>query len=561
MNLRKTLAAALALAMLAGCSGGTSAASTPASSAGSEASEPKINEELSKQYQNLNLRKALSLSINRQEIADLVLKDGSIAAEGFIPKDFAYGPDGKDYRETAGNLIEYNPEKAKELVEEAKKELGVDNISIELLYETDSEAPGKVCAAIQQMWQDTLGINVTLVSKTKKERLSLMNGLTYQVGLTRWGPDYADPQTYLDLFYSKSSGYNNYYFNDEYDALLEKAETGEDAADPEKRWADMVAAEKVIIDDMGLIPVFQNGSAMLINPDVSGIEFHNAGVDSYREVTVNKDDKTLNVAINADLNTMDHHVATDGGSFIMQSLCIGGLAKLDENAQPVPDLASSWDISNDGLEYTFHIREGAKWSDGTPLTANDFVFAWRRLNDPELQSEYAFILDTIHVKNAKACHDGELPAEELGVKAVDDNTFVVTLDIPCGFALGLMAFPSFFPLNEEFFNAHKDTYAQSLDDLLYIGPYVFSNWEENHEYTFTKNPNYWDAANQEKYADEIVFTFVSEAQSAALSYQQGNTDVVTLTGDLVDQYKSDPGFVTRLQGYAWRLNLNQKVLE
>ena len=247
MNLRKTLAAALALAMLAGCSGGTSAASTPASSAGSEASEPKINEELSKQYQNLNLRKALSLSINRQEIADLVLKDGSIAAEGFIPKDFAYGPDGKDYRETAGNLIEYNPEKAKELVEEAKKELGVDNISIELLYETDSEAPGKVCAAIQQMWQDTLGINVTLVSKTKKERLSLMNGLTYQVGLTRWGPDYADPQTYLDLFYSKSSGYNNYYFNDEYDALLEKAETGEDAADPEKRWADMVAAEKLII--------------------------------------------------------------------------------------------------------------------------------------------------------------------------------------------------------------------------------------------------------------------------------------------------------------------------
>ena len=557
MNYRKTLAAALALAMLAGCSGGTSAASAPASSA----AEPASTVDVSAQYKNLNFRKALSLSIDRNQIADLVLKDGSIAAEGFIPKDFAYGPDGKDYRETAGNLIEYDVAKAKELLEEAKKELGVDNFSVELLYETDSEAPGKVCAAIQQMWQDNLGINVTLVSKTKKERLALMNGLTYEIGLTRWGPDYADPQTYLDLFYSHSSGYNNYYFNDEYDALLDKAETGEDAADPEKRWADMIAAEKVIIDDMGLIPVFQNGSAMLINPAVKGIEFHNAGVDSYREVTVDKTDKTLNVAINADLNTMDHHVATDGGSFIMQSLCIGGLAKLDENGQPVEDLAESWEISDDGLEYTFHLRKDAKWSNGTPLTANDFVFAWRRLDDPELQSEYAFILDTIHVKNAKACQDGELPLEELGVKAVDDNTFVVTLDIPCGFALGLMAFPSFFPLNEEFFNAHKDTYAQSLDDLLYIGPYVFSNWEENHEYTFTKNPNYWDAANQKDYADEIVFTFVSEAQSAALSYQQGNTDVVTLTGDLVDQYKSDPGFVTRLQGYAWRLNLNQTIKE
>ncbi len=560
MKYKKLLAAALALAMLAGCSGGSSEPAAPEGGEG-ETAETKINEELSKQYQNLNLRKALSMSINRQEIADLVLKDGSIAAEGFIPKDFAYGPDGKDYRETVGNLIEYNPEEAKKLIEEAKKELGVDNISIELLYETDSEAPGKVCAAIQQMWQDNLGINVTLVSKTKKERLDMMNGLTYQVGLTRWGPDYADPQTYLDLFYSKQSGYNNYYFNDEYDALLEKAEVGEDAADPEKRWADLIAAEKLIIDDMGIIPVFQNGSAMLINPAVSGIEFHNAGVDSYREVTVDRADKTLKVAINADLNTMDHHVATDGGSFIMQSLCIGGLAKLDENAQPVEDLAESWDISDDGTVYTFKIREGVTWSNGTPLTANDFVFGWRRLNDPELQSEYAFILETIGVKNAKATHDGDKPMEELGVEATDDHTFVVTLDRPCGFALGLMAFPSFFPLNEEFFNAHKDTYAQSLDDLLYVGPYVFSNWEENHEYTFTKNPNYWDAENQKDYADELVFTFVSEAQSAALSYQQGNTDVVTLTGDLVDQYKSDPGFTQRLQGYAWRLNLNQKVME
>ena len=167
MNFKKTLAAVMAIAMLAGCSGSGSAAGSSASSAGSE-SGPVQNEKLSKQYQNLALRQALSMSIDRNQIAELVLKDGSIAAEGFIPKDFAYGPDGKDYRETVGNLLEYNPDKAKELIEQAKKELGEDDITIELLYETDSEAPGKVCAAIPQMWQDTLGINVVLVSKTKK---------------------------------------------------------------------------------------------------------------------------------------------------------------------------------------------------------------------------------------------------------------------------------------------------------------------------------------------------------------------------------------------------------
>ena len=564
MNFKKTLAIGLAALLLAGCSGSGSPASSAApagSSAGSEqepAAEPSAD--LSAQYQNLNFRLALSYAIDRQQIADLVLKDGSIAAEGFIPKDFAYGPDGKDYRETVGNLLSYDVDKAKECLEKAKEELGTDSFTVSLLYETDSEAPGKVCAAIQQMWQDNLGITVNLVSKTKKERLDLMNNLTYEIGLTRWGPDYADPQTYLDLFKSDQSGYNNYYFNDDYDALLNKAENGEDAADPEKRWQDLIDAEKLIIDDMGIIPVFQNGSAMLINPDVTGIEFHNAGVDSYRQITVANDTNTVNIAINADLNTMDHHVATDGGSFVMQNLCIGGLAALDENGQPIPDLAESWEISDDGTVYTFHIRD-AKWSNGTPLTANDFVFGWRRLNDPELQSEYAFILETIGVKNAKATHDGEMAMEELGVEAVDDKTFVVTLDRPCGFALGLMAFPSFFPLNEEFFNEHKDTYAQSLDDLLFCGPYVFSNWEENHEYTFTKNPDYWNAAEFEQYADEIIFTFVSEAQSAALSYQQGNTDVVTLTGDLVDQYKADPGFTQRLQGYAWRLNVNQTVKE
>ena len=277
--------------------------------------------------------------------------------------------------------------------------------------------------------------------------------------------------------------------------------------------------------------------------------------------TTSADDSTVVVAINADLNTMDHHVATDGGSFIMQSMCIGGLAALDSDAQAIPDLAESWDISDDGLVYTFHIRDGVNWSNGTPVTANDFVYGWKRLDDPDLASEYAFILETIGVKNAGPAYRGEVSMDELGVEATDDKTFVVTLEQPCGFLLGLMAFPSFFPLNQEFFEAHKDSYAQSIDDLLFCGPYVFSNWEANTEYTFTKNPDYWDAANCTDDVNEDVFRFVTEAQSAALAYQQGDIDVVTLTGGLVDQYSGEAGFTQRLQGYAWRLNLNMTADE
>ncbi|NCB34069.1 MAG: peptide ABC transporter substrate-binding protein, partial [Erysipelotrichia bacterium] len=98
------------------------------------------------------------------------------------------------------------------------------------------------------------------------------------------------------------------------------------------------------------------------------------------------------VAFDADLNTMDYDLATDGNSFIMQSMCIGGLVELDASEQPQPDLAESWDISEDGMTYTFHLRDGLKWSDGTALTANDFVYGWQRLVDPVVASEYNYIM-------------------------------------------------------------------------------------------------------------------------------------------------------------------------
>ena len=268
---------------------------------------------------------------------------------------------------------------------------------------------------------------------------------------------------------------------------------------------------------------------------------------------------SITVAITDDLNTMDHHVATDGRSFIFQSLCIGGLAELDADGQPQPDLAESWDISDDGLIYTFHLRDNIKWSNGDPVTAQDFVYGWKRLVDPALASEYNFIVSTINVHNAADVIDGKLPLDDLGVEAVDDKTFKVTLDLPCGFLLGLMAFPSFFPLNQKFFEAQGDQYALGIDNLLFCGPYTMTTWEPGAEYVFTKNPNYWNAEKQDQYVDEVIFKFVPEAQTAVMSYKGGDVDVVTLTSELVEANASDPGYVSRLQGYAWRLNLNQST--
>ena len=144
--------------------------------------------------------------------------------------------------------------------------------------------------------------------------------------------------------------------------------------------------------------------------------------------------KVLKVAKDVELASMDQHIATDGLSFEVIAATIEGLYTLDADGNAIPAIAKSYDVSEDGLVYTFHLREDAKWSNGEPVTANDFVYAWRRLVDPNTASEYAFIMDVAGVVNAASVNAGEASLEELGVNAVDDYTLEVTLALPVPFS-------------------------------------------------------------------------------------------------------------------------------
>lgn len=267
------------------------------------------------------------------------------------------------------------------------------------------------------------------------------------------------------------------------------------------------------------------------------------------------DASVVTVAIDADLNTMDYEIATDGNSFIMQSLVMSGLTQLAADGTPLPELAETWDVSDDKLVYTFHLAD-AKWSNGDPVTASDFVYAWQRLDNPDTASEYAFILDTVHIANAAAVNAGEADPSELGVKAVDDKTLEVTLTLPCDFFLSLLAFPSFFPLNQKFYEAQGDQFALSPDNLLYCGPYTMTGYQQGSEYTFEKNADYFKADTMSDYVDKIVFRYLQDTQSAMLDYQSGNLDVVKLQGDQVDQYSGSEGFTNRMTGYLWYLSID-----
>lgn len=269
--------------------------------------------------------------------------------------------------------------------------------------------------------------------------------------------------------------------------------------------------------------------------------------------------KEVVVALKANLMTMDQTLATDGTSFTFLTTCMSGLVQNDSDGVPMADLAT-WDVTEDGLTYTFHIDENANWSNGEPVTADDFVYSWRRLADPDIASEYSFFLDTIHVVNAQEVSSGELPVEELGVEAADAKTFVVRLSVPCGFILNVLSNPVFFPLNQAYFEAKGDAYGQSVDDLIYSGAYLMTGWEEGSSYTFTKNPDY---VNADQFPNEtLIYRIILETQTAMLEFEQGNINVVTLTGEMVDQYKDREEFHNRLDGTLWFLlpNMSDETL-
>ncbi|MCU7193661.1 peptide ABC transporter substrate-binding protein [Turicibacter sp. T129] len=269
--------------------------------------------------------------------------------------------------------------------------------------------------------------------------------------------------------------------------------------------------------------------------------------------------KVLKVAKDVELASMDQHIATDGLSFEVIAATIEGLYTLDADGNAIPAIAKSYDVSEDGLVYTFHLREDAKWSNGEPVTANDFVYAWRRLVDPNTASEYAFIMDVAGVVNAASVNAGEASLEELGVNAVDDYTLEVTLALPVPFFLQLMTFPSFFPMNEAFVTEKGADYAQTPEGLLANGPFKMTEWTQGHSFKVEKNDSYYDKDNVN--IDGIEYKIMKDAQTAALEFESGNLDVVRLTGEIVDLYKENEAFTLIHEGYLWYIAPNEEVEE
>jgi len=232
---------------------------------------------------NVNIREALTKAFNKEDLANVVLANGSLPADYLVPQEFTFTEDGTDFREINGNMASYNVEEAKAAWAKGMEELGLTEVTLEILG-GDSDLSKKMDEYFKSQLETNLeGLTITLKEVPFNVRLELDEAQDYDIQVSGWGPDYQDPMTFVDLFVTGSSHNLMSYSNPEFDKLIASAK-GELALDAEGRWEAMAKAEHLLIaEDYAIGGIYQRGTMALVQPYVKGIVSHPFGGDySYK---------------------------------------------------------------------------------------------------------------------------------------------------------------------------------------------------------------------------------------------------------------------------------------
>ena len=270
-----------------------------------------------------------------------------------------------------------------------------------------------------------------------------------------------------------------------------------------------------------------------------------------------KGGSTFTLNLGTEPASIDPQISTDIAGGSVNDLISEGLLKTDKDGKVVAGLAEKWESTPDGLVWTFHLRNGIKWSNGDPITAKDFKDAWVRALSPETASEYSYMLYPI--KNGEAFNTQKAKAEDLGIKVIDDKTLEVTLEAPTPYFDDLVTFKTYMPLNEKFFTEAGEAYFTEADKTLSSGPYVLKSWTHDSEMKFERNPNYYDQASIK--TDNIVFKLISDNAASFNAFKNDEVDVTVVTVAQAKEFEKDPRLVSSNDGSVWYLLMNTKIKE
>ncbi len=403
--------------------------------------------------------------------------------------------------------------------------------TLDYLYNTSS-GHQVIAEALQGIWKDELGLDITVESQEWAVFQTNRTEGNFQIARHGWLGDYVDPMTFLDMWISSSGQNDAKYKSPEYDALIA---TALKSADPAERMAAMHEAEKIIMTDLPIIPLYHYTNVWLDNGKVKDY-VHDILIGHMLFMWASKAEGDIVYHLGATPKSLDpqKNNATDGADVIQHTF--EGLTTKDKNGVIVPGMAESWTTSEDGLTWTFKLRD-AKWSDGKPVTAQDFVTGWSRAVDPLTECEYAYQIYN-YVKNAQAIYEGNATPDTLGVKAVDDKTLEVTLEAPCGYFTQLTAFPTYYPVRADV--VKNEAWANKPATYISNGPYVLTKFELQNEIVIEKNPNYWNAASMP--CPKVIMKLTDDDAAALAAFESGEMDIAETFPPEETQRMKDAGF-------------------
>ncbi len=267
---------------------------------------------------------------------------------------------------------------------------------------------------------------------------------------------------------------------------------------------------------------------------------------------------TLNINLTGEVPDLNSVTTTDSISFNVLTNLMEGLYRIDQDQKPVPAAAEGVEVSSDGLTYTFTLRDGIQWSNGDPVVAEDYRYAWLKVLDPETAATYAYIISTF-VKGAAEYNAEEGSVDDVAVEAPDDKTLRVELVSKSPFFLQLTSFGTYFPQQQEFVEKLGDEYAQDADSLLCNGPYTMTQGTAGGGGTVVleRNEKYWDKENVA--VKTINGQIVKENDTAVNLYEAGELDLTGLDGPRVQQYEDSPEFFRKIEPFTVYGRLNQKA--
>lgn len=284
-------------------------------------------------------------------------------------------------------------------------------------------------------------------------------------------------------------------------------------------------------------------AALILSGCSQGGGIYNDKGQVYREV------------ISQDMSTLDSVLATDEVSFNTYNQVFEGLYTLNSQDKIQPGVAKSKPKkSNGGKTLTIDLRKDAKWSNGDPVTAHDFVFAWRKALKPETASEYAYIM--YDLKNAQKINEGKMSPNKLGVKALNKYKLQIELTKPLPYFDQMLAFGTYMPQNEKVAKKYGKRYGTTADKVVYNGPFKVKEWKVEDKILLEKNEDYWDKKAVK--LDKVSYKILKDQQAGASLYDTGSADVTEITSEQVDKYEKNPALFKRLFASTFFLKLNEK---